>query len=614
MHRALVVSLVATLTALAPVTAQARPDGGALHDRIERIAQEVVGRSTAGMVVSVVDGSTTPLLRAWGHADAEGDRPLGTDSRLPVASVSKVVTALTALTLHEEGSLDLDAPIEHSSGVVLRDERAPADRTPLTGRHLLTHHAGLVESTLMPPPAGPGDLGKPLAHWLERHPPVSGHPAVGMHYSPLVAHTLIGAAIENATGADFAHAARRTVLDPVGAGSATFDEAADPDDAVIVAPTGDGFEAAPWPDVPEAPSASLRWSARDAAALLSALVTEGGGVPARVVEEARATSVRPHHGGGGHTQVFFEDHRRGVRVLEHAGADGQAWLTLIPEADVGVFVAVNSQDAAATEATGAVVDAVIDWMVHAGRAHPAPAGPAPAIIPEWLPSSRATTPTGSFQERLFTGLGPEKLLRSLLGQVRVTADGDDLVLNGRRLTPESEGRWCDPAGCVAGRISRSGITVLERGDRGMLEQTLTPASPQDDRRVVMSALLAWVVVALAVVVGAMKRLVRRGRGRERTPSLAPGIAVAWVTATAVTFSAAITMPLGPLLWGWPTLAAPHTTLTALAMLSGALAIVWSIAAARRWRTVPSSHLVAAGTCAALALPMQLSLMYWGGAL
>ncbi|MBB1023870.1 serine hydrolase, partial [Dietzia sp. DQ12-76] len=125
MHRALVVSLVATLTALAPVTAQARPDGGALHDRIERIAQEVVGRSTAGMVVSVVDGSTTPLLRAWGHADAEGERPLGTDSRLPVASVSKVVTALTALTLHEEGSLDLDAPIEHSSGVVLRDERAP---------------------------------------------------------------------------------------------------------------------------------------------------------------------------------------------------------------------------------------------------------------------------------------------------------------------------------------------------------------------------------------------------------------------------------------------------------------------------------------------------------
>ncbi|WP_176475155.1 serine hydrolase domain-containing protein [Dietzia natronolimnaea] len=616
MRRSVQLSLVAALTLLStPVTADARSESDSLHDRIEHIAHEVVGGSTAGMAVSVVDGSRIELLRAWGHADDDGERPLGPDSRLPVASVSKVVTSLTALTLHEEGTLDLDAPIERSSGVRLRDERATVDRTPLTGRHLLTHHGGLAESTLMPPSVDDGDLDRPLSDWLERHPPVPGHPAIGMHYSPLVGYALLGAAIENATGTDFDHAARRAVLDPVGADSATFEESTDPDDAVIVAATDGGFEATPWPRVPETPSASLRWSARDSAALLSALTVRDGALPERVVEEARTTSVRPHHGGGGHTQVFFEDHRRGVRVLEHPGANGVAWLAIVPEADVGVFVAVTSHETAAMEATDAVVDAVVDWTIDAGRAQPAPAAPAPAIIPGWLPSSRPAIPTGTFQERLFTGHGPEKALRSLLGQVRVTADGHDLLMKGRRLSPEGEGRWCDQAGCVAGRISDSGITVLERGDRGMLEQTLTPASTWDDQRTIVAALAAWGLVVLTIAIRAVWRLVRGIRGRAQGHSLAPGIAVSWAASTTATLVAVVMVPLGPLLWGSSSAATPHAaalwSLTALATTTVALALAWVITSVRRWRTVSTRHVVAAGMCAALALPMQIYLVDWG---
>ncbi|MEB8327671.1 serine hydrolase [Dietzia kunjamensis] len=397
---ALVVVVLALV--VAPLTAQASPRSQTLDEQIEHIAHEVVGRSATGMTVAVVDGSQTEILQAFGHADEKQERRLSVDSRMPVASVSKVVTALTALTLHQQGALDLDAPIEQVSHVAMRDERAPADRAPLSGRHLLTHHAGLAESTVLPPPAGSEDLQRPLSDWLQRHPPVVGYPAVGMHYSPLVAYAVLGAAIENASGTSFDDAARRTVLGPVGASSATFRDEHDPADAAIVTPTENGFQAAPWPDAAEAPAASLRWSARDAAALLSALTTKKGGLPEQVVEQARTVSVRPHHGGGGHTQVFFENTRRGVKVLEHAGANGLAWLTLIPEADVGVFVAVNSHDEAATEATEVVVEAVIDWTLESERAHPAPEHPWPAIIPPWLPQSRPAIPTGAFQERLFS--------------------------------------------------------------------------------------------------------------------------------------------------------------------------------------------------------------------
>lgn len=611
---ATVAAAVLSVTLL-PVTGAAHPADQDLHRRIERLAEDVVPHSATGMSVAVVDGSGTEILRAWGHTDQEQDRPLDVDSRMPVASVSKVVTALTALVLHEEDTLDLDAPIEQVSGVGLRDVRAPADRVPLTGRHLLTHHAGIDESALMPPAADAEDLRRPLSSWLAQHPPVVAHPAIGMHYSPLVAHSVLGAAVERSTGTSFAQAARAAVLEPVGAGAATFREAADPADAVMVSPVGGGFEASPWPVTPEAPAASLRWSARDAAALLSALVVDDGRLPPPVVDEALTTSVRPHHGGGGHTQVFFENRRQGVDVLEHAGGNGLAWLALVPDAGVGVFVAVNSDDAAAAEATEAVVEAVVDWTVATGRTGPSSFEPKPAITPAWLPPSRPAAPTGAFHERLFRDHGPERALRVLLGQTVVTADGEDLLLNGRRLVPEAAGRWCDRTGCVAGRISPAGTTVLERGDRGMLEQTLLPASAWHDRRTVVAAFGAWAVVVLVVAVGALRRLAGRVRGRRRPSSPAPGVAAAWAATSCVTLAAVFAVPLWPLLAGTSTFTAPHGPavgfLTAAAALSGVTAAGWIVSAIRQRHAVAPRRLAAAGVCAALALPAQAFLLQWG---
>lgn len=52
------------------------------------------------------------LSGAWGMADLEHEVPVSaTESRFQVASVTKAVTAAAALLLHEEGRLDLDAPV-----------------------------------------------------------------------------------------------------------------------------------------------------------------------------------------------------------------------------------------------------------------------------------------------------------------------------------------------------------------------------------------------------------------------------------------------------------------------------------------------------------------------
>src|SRR5690606_10845158 len=130
---------------------------------------------------------------------------------------------LTALRLQHEGLLDLDTDVRDQ--VPVRDRRDSAVAAPVTGRHLLTHHSGLSEPLLTHP-----DLPEPppadLHGVLEQNPPVLAHPAdVGLHYSPLQAHSMLGAMIEEATSTSFEQAAAEWVLGPVGADTARFDGA-----------------------------------------------------------------------------------------------------------------------------------------------------------------------------------------------------------------------------------------------------------------------------------------------------------------------------------------------------------------------------------------------------
>ena len=64
------------------------------------------------------------------------------DSRFRVGSITKLLTAVSVLQLHEAGELDIDTPLaEQLPGFSIRS-RAP-DAGPITPRHLLSHHGGL---------------------------------------------------------------------------------------------------------------------------------------------------------------------------------------------------------------------------------------------------------------------------------------------------------------------------------------------------------------------------------------------------------------------------------------------------------------------------------------
>jgi D-alanyl-D-alanine carboxypeptidase len=83
----------------------------------------------------VVDGQLL-WTGATGHARLGGDGAMRPDSLFPIASTTKTVTATMAMTLAEDGALDLDRPIAWALPWVVGARR-------ITPRQLMSHSSGL---------------------------------------------------------------------------------------------------------------------------------------------------------------------------------------------------------------------------------------------------------------------------------------------------------------------------------------------------------------------------------------------------------------------------------------------------------------------------------------
>src|SRR5262245_48955617 len=102
---------------------------------VAAVERAILRYRVPGIVVAAIDSRGQSLWPVAG-TDATGS-PLGRDSLFPVASITKLATALAVLRLVEAGSLQLDRSIAD----LLPD--AAAAQTGVTARHLLSHSSGL---------------------------------------------------------------------------------------------------------------------------------------------------------------------------------------------------------------------------------------------------------------------------------------------------------------------------------------------------------------------------------------------------------------------------------------------------------------------------------------
>jgi len=205
--------IVAALALAIPVPAQ---DAAQLPveklARIESAIEATMSRwQIPGLSIAVVKGDAVLWKEGFGVADLENDvlaRP-GTVYR--IASVTKSITAVAAMRLAERGELDLDSTIQrYVPGF-------PGKPWPLTAGQLLGHLAGVRnyrEDDFGGLPDNTRRYGS-LTEALEifAADPLLHEPGTKYAYTTF-GYTLLGAAIEGASGKSFMDALRENVLEP----------------------------------------------------------------------------------------------------------------------------------------------------------------------------------------------------------------------------------------------------------------------------------------------------------------------------------------------------------------------------------------------------------------
>jgi CubicO group peptidase (beta-lactamase class C family) len=172
-------------------------------------------RASAAPAASIAVAAEFELTHSetWGVRDADTETPAGAGTLFQAGSISKPVTALTALALVRQGALDLSEVVP-----------LPGGRGTL--KQLLSHSAGVnVESF----PGYPAGLPMPSpAESRDGRPPAVTSPvrvdgAHGRFRYSGGGYLLVQGLIEDATGGPFAELARELVLEPLAMHDSTFE-------------------------------------------------------------------------------------------------------------------------------------------------------------------------------------------------------------------------------------------------------------------------------------------------------------------------------------------------------------------------------------------------------
>ncbi|MDC8755305.1 serine hydrolase [Erythrobacter sp. sf7] len=177
------------------------------------IAAPVAAQDTpppASVVVAFDRETVTPLI-VEGLANKDTGRAVEANDPVRIASISKLVMALTALRLMDEGKVDLDRDVSDYLGWQVRSPYHPD--APVTLKHLLSHRAGLSDRAGYIIPLGESLQAKfaDPAAWRDTAPPGEAAFEYANLGSPIVA-----TALEAASGERYDRLVERLVFAPLG--------------------------------------------------------------------------------------------------------------------------------------------------------------------------------------------------------------------------------------------------------------------------------------------------------------------------------------------------------------------------------------------------------------
>jgi serine beta-lactamase-like protein LACTB len=214
---ALVVMAATTRLAIAHEDARLSPElSPAQQKQIESSISKFMASSRApGISVAVVEDGELVWSSGFGFADLENHVAATSATLYRLGSISKPITATGAMQLWERKKLDLDAPIQKYCPAFPRKE------WPITTRELLGHLGGIrhyKSGSQDDPEAGnTHHFDDPIAAGIQffANDPLVAPPGTKFRYSTM-GYTLVGCAIEGASGEKYVDYIRENIFVPAG--------------------------------------------------------------------------------------------------------------------------------------------------------------------------------------------------------------------------------------------------------------------------------------------------------------------------------------------------------------------------------------------------------------
>jgi len=512
----------------------------------ELLATQMEENHIPGAAVAVVRDGEVLLAKGYGYADLEKGVSVDPEQTIfRVGSVGKLFTWTAVMQLIEQGKLDLNADIN-----TYLDFRIPDTYPqPITLEHLLTHTAGFEESWLETFALDPDDV-LPAGEWLATHIPARVRPpgdsAAYSNYSA----ELAGYIVERVSGQPYDQYIQAQILDPLGM---THSSASGrmPANQRAHASVGyfyvDGvFEAVPDEadysgQLAMVPAGGHVSSITDMARFIIAHLQDGRYSDAnigevRILEESTApqmhsTLYAPDPRLLGTAYGLFDFSDNGQRTLGHSGdtLGFRTLLLLMPEQNLGVFVAYNSESA---------------WDLvnqHLGfqRAFFDHYYPAPAVEPIQPPADfaqRAGRFEGTYRITRMAYTTLEKFMEFTgAGTVEVSDPGDGTLLWA---TPWGEWRFVEVEPLYFRQVDANFSIAFREDNQGRITYLFSDLTPMytferlawyETAGFNMALLVGCILIFLSMIPIAAIRFIRDRRQRgDRDPEPRGAGAAQWI--------------------------------------------------------------------------------------
>jgi CubicO group peptidase (beta-lactamase class C family) len=349
------------------------------------IEREMKKHNVTGLSIALVDDQHVVWTQGFGYADEARGIPATPDTVYRAGSISKLFTASAAMQLAEQGKLDIDKPLRDYLPEFSTRTRAAHSR-PITPRNIMTHHSGLpsdwFKGMWSPHP-------EPFTQVVDeiRGQYVATRPGIVFFYSNL-GMTLLGHAVQEVSGEDFAPYMQRALLQPLGMRHSAFALQAQGPFASKAYRNGREVEDPPLRDMP---AGGLNSSALDMSRFLEMVFAGGRSGEQQILKpETLAEMLRPQNAD---VPLDFDlrvglgwmlsglggiDIRNAGPVAHHGGATlmfhGQ--LIALPEHKLGVVVLANSASASAVVSKVATEALKLALEAKTGIRQPPPEQPA----------------------------------------------------------------------------------------------------------------------------------------------------------------------------------------------------------------------------------------------